>query len=310
MTAISELGAGEFSHQALLYHDDSSYLAGVVPFVLEGLAAGEPVAVAVPGPKLDRIEAALGPAARDVRLLDMAEVGRNPGRIIPSVLHDFADAHQGRVRVLGEPIWPERSSAEYPACVQHEALINASFAGSAVTILCPYDTSRLSEQALADAHATHPVIAEESGTRASEGYAPDEAFSRYNLPLTAPPDAEEFSFDLGSLTKARHVAVARGAALGLSQDRLDDFALAVAELCANSVQHGGGSGVLRVWREHGDVIAEVSDRGYLSDPLAGRRPASPRQLGGRGLLLVHRVVDLVRTHSTPEGTTTRIYLRG
>ncbi|NIJ13297.1 anti-sigma regulatory factor (Ser/Thr protein kinase) [Saccharomonospora amisosensis] len=277
--------------------------------MLDGLDAGVPVAVVVPGPNLDRIEAALGSAARQVRLLDMTDVGRNAGRLIPSVLHDFADAHHSNVRIVGEPIWPERSNEEYAACVQHEALLNAAFAGSAANILCPYDASRLSAQAIADAHATHPIIADESGTRASKAYAPDGALSRYNLPLTAPSDAEELPFDLGSLTKARHFAVARGAAFGLSEDRLDDLALAVAELCANSVQHGGGTGTLWVWREQDHVVAQVHDRGHLKDPLAGRRPVSPHRAGGRGLLLVHQVVDLVRTHSTPEGTTTRVYLR-
>ena len=39
------------------------------------------------------------------------------------------DAHPDKhVRVIGEPIWPGRSDLEYPACVQHEALINRAFA--------------------------------------------------------------------------------------------------------------------------------------------------------------------------------------
>lgn len=309
MTAIAGLGAGEFSHQALLYRDGRGYLAGTVPFVLEGLAAGEPVAVAVPGPSLRHIEQALGSAAQQVRLLDMTAEGRNPGRIISGVLRDFADAHEGRVRIIGEPIWQSRSAEEYPACVQHEALINASFAGLKATILCPYDVSNLSEQALADAHATHPMIVDERGQRASDSYAPDDAVSRYNVPLVAPSEADELPFDLGGLTKARHFAVDRAEALGLAVDRLTDLALAVAELCANSIQHGGGSGVLRVWREPAHVVAEVSDQGRLTDPLTGRRPATPHQVNGRGLLLVHQVADLVRTHATPEGTTTRVYLR-
>jgi hypothetical protein len=33
------------------------------------------------------------------------------------------------------------------------------------------------------------------------------------------------------------------------------------------------------------------------------------QLGGRGLLMVHSLADLVRTTSGPDGTTTRTYWR-
>ena len=115
-----------------------------MPFIRDGLAAGEPVAVAVPGPNLRLIRDALGADAAQVLLRDMTVAGRNPGRIIPTVLLAFANAHPGRrVRLIGEPIWPGRSAAEYPACAQHEALINAAFAGRPATILCPYNTELL-----------------------------------------------------------------------------------------------------------------------------------------------------------------------
>ena len=84
----------EFVHPALLYRDDEEYLAGTVPFIRDGLAAGEPVAVAVPGPNLELIRDALGADAQRVLLRDMAEAGRNPGRIIPTVLLAFANAHR------------------------------------------------------------------------------------------------------------------------------------------------------------------------------------------------------------------------
>lgn len=97
----------------------------------------------------------------------MTRAGLNPGRIIPSVLRAFADAHQDvHVRIIGEPVWHGRTAVEYPACVQHEALINRAFAGRDVTILCPYDGRALSPDVIADAHATHPVVIS-SGLRAS-----------------------------------------------------------------------------------------------------------------------------------------------
>lgn len=146
-----------FAHPALLYRDEQEYLAGTVPFIHQRLDAGEPVAV--PEANLALIRTALGERPAQVRLLDMAQAGRNPGRIIPRVLRAFADAHsEGRVRIIGEPIWVGRTEAEYPACVQHEALINLAFKGREVTILCPYDASRLNETAQADALATHPTI--------------------------------------------------------------------------------------------------------------------------------------------------------
>ena len=129
-----------FVHPALFYRSDEEYVAGTVPFLLEGLAASEPLAVAAPVPRLELIATALGAAAEAVHFVDMTRAGQNPGRIIPSVLRAFADARAGgRVRIIGEPIWSGRTAVEYPACVQHEALINAAFRRRDVIILCPYD---------------------------------------------------------------------------------------------------------------------------------------------------------------------------
>src|SRR5690349_5948381 len=151
--------AAAFAHPALLYRDTGEYLAGTLPFIRDGLAAGEPVAVAVPGPHLELLRDALGADAGRVRLLDMRVVGGNPGRILPGVLLAFANAHADRrVRIIGEPIWPGRTPVEYPACAQHEALINAAFAGRAATVLCPYDTGRLDPAWIRDSYRTHPVL--------------------------------------------------------------------------------------------------------------------------------------------------------
>ncbi|NKQ24247.1 anti-sigma factor RsbA family regulatory protein [Streptomyces galbus] len=300
-----------FVHPALFYRDEQEYLAGTLPFLEAGLTAGDPVAVAVPAANLRLIREGLGPAADAVLLLDMQEAGRNPGRIIPGVLRAFADAQPSgrRVRIIGEPIWAGRSATEYPACAQHEALINAAFTGREVSILCPYDESRLDDRTLTDAHATHPVVipAGSAEERPSEAYDPDGVVASYNLPRPAAPRVPARHFDGACLPTARQHAMEEGRRLGLTGTRLGDFALAASELSTNSVLHGGGSGELRVWAEDGRVVCEVRDRGRIDDPLAGRRPPRRDQLGGRGLLLVNLVADLVRLHTGDRGTTVRAY---
>jgi hypothetical protein len=173
-----------FTHPAVFYRDTPGYLAASVPFILGGHASDEPVAVAVPSPNLRAIQhelAARGGQVDQVQWLDMTDAGRNPGRIIPSVLRAFADRHTGRrVRIIGEPIWAERSHDEYPACVQHQALINAAFEHRRATILCPYDAQRLSPVALADAALTHPILVEADQWRHSTDYAADHIVSTYN----------------------------------------------------------------------------------------------------------------------------------
>lgn len=298
-----------FVHPALFYRGKEQYTAGTVPFLVEGLAAGEAVAVAVPGPNLDLIRAEMGASATEVTFLDMTRAGRNPGRIIPGVLRAFADAHPaGRVRIIGEPIWAGRSAAEYPACVQHEALINAAFQGREVTILCPYDADALEPEVLADAYATHPVVIDTGVEQASDAYDPELVVARYNQPLVHPPGAASLSFEAESLPQARAFAVREAEQLGLAEERMQDLTLAVAELTTNSVVHGGGSGTLRIWAEGEQIVCEVHDRGRLTDPLAGRRPPARDQLGGRGLMLVHYIADLVRLYTAQDSTTIRFYL--
>ncbi|MFC5824285.1 anti-sigma factor RsbA family regulatory protein [Nonomuraea insulae] len=300
--------AEPFLHPALLYSGDREYVAATTAFVREGLAGGEPVAVAVPAANLALIEAALGPAAADVLLLDMQEAGRNPGRIIPAVLRAFADRHpDDHVRIIGEPIWPGRTAMEYPACAQHEALINLSFTGRRVTILCPYDVVGLGAEVISEAARTHPVLRDASREWFSADYAPELVVDGHNRPLDEPETCLSLFFDHTNLSAVRILAAREGEAMGFCGDRLDDIRLAVAELGANSLDHGGGSGTLRVWAEGGRLVCEVSDAGHITDPLVGRRPVDPREAGSRGLLIVNLLADLVRVHTRAGATTIRVY---
>jgi len=302
----------EFVHPALLYRNDEEYLAGTVPFIRDGLAAGEPVAVAVPGPNLELIRRALGADAQRVLLRDMTAAGRNPGRIIPTVLLAFADTHPGqRVRLIGEPIWAGRSATEYPACAQHEALINAAFAGRRATILCPYNTHLLDPVWVTDAYKTHPVIWDGNHRFDSSHYNdPTVVAAGFNLPLTGPPaGAATTTVDLDNLPAVRRFVAGHANRAGLTPERVADLTLAVNELAANAVEHGDGTGEIALWTEQDRLICQVTDRGHLSHPLAGRIPVPANsQSGGRGLLLINQLCDLVRVHTTPAGTTTHIHL--
>ena len=302
------------AHHALFYRDAAGLLAGVVPFLLDGLAQGAAVGAALPGAHLRLVRSALGAAANRVRLFDMTEVGRNPGRILAEVIFPVVEERPDvPARIVGEPVWAGRPDREYPACVQHEALVNLAVADRAVLVLCPY-AAHLPPSVLADAAATHPCLVRDGVERPSAHYAPATAIRRTAGPLPEPPVAAVFAFDGRRLAAARRFAGAEGAAAGLDDDRVFDLVLATGELAANSIRHGGGRGTVRVWTEAepdapGPLVVEVADAGRLDDPLAGRRPAGPDQRGGRGLLMVHHLADLVRTATGPDGTTTRTWWR-
>jgi anti-sigma regulatory factor (Ser/Thr protein kinase) len=302
--------AEPFVHPALFYRGDEEYLTGTVAFITDGIAAGDAVAVSVPGRQLALLRSALGVAAEQVLMLDMTEVGRNPGRIIPGVLRAFADAHPDqRVRIIGEPIWPSRSAVEYPACAQHEALINHAFAGRPVTILCPYDAEGLSDDVLADAMRTHPVIMDKTGTYDSDRYDPDVVVADHNTPLPVPADAVELIINPPDLGWLRREVAAFGLRRGLTEDQTDNLVLVITELATNSVEHAGGPAAVFLGGTGADVVCQVRDTGHITDLLAGRRPVPIDQLRGRGLLMVNQLADLVRVHTTPDGTTVQIHLR-
>ncbi|MEV4756890.1 sensor histidine kinase [Micromonospora sp. NPDC049559] len=310
---FSNPDAQHFDHPALLYRGIDEYLAGTLPFIRAGLDAGDPVLVAVPGANLAAIRAALGDDASRVRLDDMTVAGRNPGRIIPGVLLAFARAHPGRrPRIIGEPIWPGRSELEYPACAQHEALINAAFAGRNAEILCPYDLADLDQRAIDDAYRTHPTLAMGARRWASPRYGdPLAVAADFNRPLPPPPGhAPTLPVTFDGLSALRHAVARYATTAGLPDDRVEDLVLAVGELAANTVEHAGGTGSVTLWTDEEHLVCQVSDGGHLTDPLAGRiPPAGTAATGGRGLVIVNQLCDLVRVHTRPGATTVRLYLR-
>jgi anti-sigma regulatory factor (Ser/Thr protein kinase) len=307
--------AEPFEHLGLLYRDGAEYAAGCAAFVRRGLQAGQPVLVSVPAANGAVLRDALDPLeSRRIRFFDMQAEGRNPGRIIPGVLLEFAARHSGtRVWIVGEPIWPGRTPMEYPACAAHEALINVAFHGRDAAILCPYDAAGLSAEAVADAWRTHPVVIDGAGTKVSDHYGdPVATAARFNQPLPPPPrEAARFPFSSPEQLNGLRKAVGRHAmAAGLGRDSAYDVQVAVNELMTNSLEHSSGrDGVLSVWREPGMLVCQVDDGGHLADPMAGRIPGRPGALGGHGLVLVNHLVALLRIHTTPGGTSLRVHKR-
>ncbi|MET8162409.1 sensor histidine kinase [Sphaerisporangium sp. NPDC005289] len=303
--------AGPFEHIGLFYRDLDQYASGCAAFVRRALASGDPALVAVPGGNGELVRARLGADGDAVTFADMARAGRNPGRIIPSVLLAFAGAHPGRrVWIIGEPIWKGRSAVEYPACVAHEALINAAFAGRDAAILCPYDASALAPSALADAERTHPILEDADGSRASAAYGdPLETAAAFDWPLPAPPeDAERYTFTgVGALPGVRDFLTVRAMAEGLAGERVVELLLAMNELATNTTEYTTGPATLTVWAEDGVLACQLDDTGHIADPMTGRVPPADGATRGRGVLIANELADLVRIHHRPAGTSVRLH---
>jgi anti-sigma regulatory factor (Ser/Thr protein kinase) len=301
--------AGTLEHDALFYTDAASYRSGCLDFVRTGLEQDEPVLVAVPQPGLGLLRSALSEAeSARVRTADMAQAGRNPGRIIGTVLTAFVREHSGqRVRIIGEPIWAGRSEDEYPACAEHEALINVALGEAPAYILCPYDVRRLEREWLTDATRTHPTLAADGDRWESPAYTDPVALAAYFDQAPEPaPDVLVIGPTTGPST-ARRFVHDYAQAVGMSEGRLRNLRTAVQELVVNTVVHAGGSGILMIWTRGRQVVCQVQDGGRITDPLVGRRPPAPPEVG-HGLFTVHQVCDLVRVHRRRDGTLVRIHV--
>lgn len=305
-----ESAAGGLRHLALLYQGTADYLAAVLGWIQAALARAEPVFVAVPGPASAQLRQDLGASSPGVQFADMAELGRNPARIISAFIA-FAAEHGGRpVCCLSEPVWPSRSAAEVRETARNEALVNVALAGLPAMVLCPYNTGALRPSVIAGARRTHPAIMHDGTLRESPGY-PGSELPRpaWDRPLPLPPRrAESLTYD-SDLRALREFVTRHASRSGLAEDRTTDLVLSVSEVAANTLRHTRQPGRVRAWRTRDEFLCQVTDSGQINDPLAGLHPPSASQLGGQGLWVVNKVCDLVELRTGPDGTTIRMHMR-
>lgn len=311
MPASTAPSSRAFDHLALMYAGVEGFVAGTVPFLRDGVAAGEPMLVVVAAAKLAALRAALGRDADRVHFADMAEVGHNPARIIPA-WRAFLDANGGgtrRVRGIGEPVYAERTAAELVECQLHESLLNVAFEGSGSwSLLCPYDTEALPAAVIAEAERSHPVVMVGGERRLSRTYRQPDEIAPFDRPLPAAVGAvTDVPFASGrDLAAVRSVVGDFAAGAGLPPSVAAELVLAVHEVVTNSVRHGGGQGMLRLWIDGAEVVCEVRDAGRIGDPLVGRARPGPEAIRGRGMWMANQLCDLVQIRSQADGAVVRL----
>jgi anti-sigma regulatory factor (Ser/Thr protein kinase) len=308
--------AGSFQHDALFYSGIPEFVDRTSTFIRDSVSEGEPILIVVSAEKIELLRDELKGDPEGVRFADMATVGQNPARIIPAWREFVAEqAPSGRrFRGIGEPIWATRSASELVECERHEALLNLAFAGTpAWWLACPYDTQSLPPTVLDEAKRNHSHLVQGSERLESSIYRGlDDVDRPFEVPLPEPPGpAIEYAFgpDGESLSAVRVQVGEAASAFGLEAARGGDLVLVVNEVVTNSVRHGGGHGLLRIWEEDSSLICEVSDAGRIEDPLVGRRKPPPDRGSGFGLWLANQLCDLVQIRSFPTGSVVRLHLQ-
>jgi anti-sigma regulatory factor (Ser/Thr protein kinase) len=127
------------------------------------------------------------------------------------------------------------------------------------------------------------------------------------VPPPSVPGAVSLTFTT-DLAEVRELVRSCSKDAGLSEKRAIDLVIAVGEVAANTVQHAQTAGTLDIWQDAGEIICQITDAGFISDPLAGSRAPAAGATEGYGLWMVNQVCDKVDIHSDETGTTIRMHM--
>ncbi|HYP45292.1 MAG TPA: sensor histidine kinase [Propionibacteriaceae bacterium] len=303
-------GNGSYRHEALLWREPEDFLSWTVPFVCEGITAGDAVMVAVTELRACWLREALGDAAAEVRFVDMAKLGSNPGRIL-SGWRGFLDEHTGRgaaVRGVGEPVWAGRRPEEILECQLTEALLNIAVQpDTPFWLLCPYELTRLEDSMVEQVYRSHPAVVADQQYRGSHRYGGrDLVETAWSSDLPAVEGiCSEMVFSRHDLQSVSSFVAARAYAVLLGPDRAAELAVVIQQLAAGCLHRGASGGTVRVWVRPDALVCEVHDGGSAVDPLVGREP--PARDRRHAFWTANELCDLVQVRSNSAGTTVRVH---
>ena len=311
----SERGsAGGFLHDALLYDSVDELTRVAVPFVLEGLDAGD-AAVITAGARTTGVLTEAVDGDPRVHVVDPSDVyrARTPAAITAfrRLAERSAAEGIGRVRVVGEVDFG-RTERDWLEWQRYEAVINIALAPWPLWGLCVFDTQRLPEQVLVSTLRTHPNLVTPQG-RGSNSLFGDPV--RYLRSLPVPPEPLEntpprlAASDVSDFIGLRHAVAAELGTVDAPREVLEDFLIAVDEMTSNAVRHGHPPVDVALWISSDELVCTIRDRGRgWDDPSAGYGPAHGGDLshGGMGLWLARQLCDHVDITHPGEGVTVRL----
>jgi anti-sigma regulatory factor (Ser/Thr protein kinase) len=303
--------AGHF-HEAGFYRSDAEFRALIVPFVEEGIAAGEPVILGYD----DRKNALLRSWLSDPSAADFAgdaSLYAKPTLAIAAYrrLFEFHMAMgAGQIRIAGDVPHPG-NGRRFQGWDRYESAINTVWEDFPVWGRCLYDASTAPPEVLEVAERTHPHIVSPSGERRESG--------RYQDPLVFEgmpyvPDPLEGSTPLAELVDrpaadARH-ALQRIVGGHFADFLLEDLLIGVTEAVTNVHRHGRPPATVRIWAAADHVVVTVHDTGQgPAAPLAGLVPMpsdAPERHLGMGLWITHQLDLDVTLRRASDGFTVRL----
>ncbi|HEV2636042.1 MAG TPA: sensor histidine kinase [Actinocrinis sp.] len=306
MTSTETGPAPGVTHMLYPYADQDQYLSGTLAYIEHARVSGGTVVVAAKPSRREELLPHL-PDGDTVVFVDPTAASRNPGRFIPAWQEWIGQVAKDRpVHGINESVWSGRTAAHVSELRYQEWLLNRAFAQApAWSLMCPFDTAEQDATVVTAIAGCHPLLWDGTKGVPSTGYIVGD----YTFEALADPSGpvQHVVYDLSTLGAMRETASRFASDCGLAADRMRDLKLAVSEVAANSIRHGGGRGEALLWCTDQSVMCELTDSGVIADPLVGLVRPTTGQIGGRGLWFVNNLCDLVEVRSSP-GKGTRVRL--
>lgn len=302
-----------YFHQAAFYESDEEFLAVVVPFLTDGVNAGEPTLVTLGEANSRLVRSALADTD-GISFVPAETQYARPAASIRSyqaMMADYTERGASQIRIVGDVPHPG-FGVEWGWWARYEAAVNHAYDAYPVWGLCPYDVRSTPQDVLADVARTHPHLATVDGAHVSNPDFVDPAGFLLGLMNTAPPHEPELPAIVltDPTSKAARTAVQSAAAQRLSRvpdTAVQDMVFAVSEGVENATLYGCGPTTVQIWSYRDRLVAHVTDTGSgPANPYIGLVRAGDTATAGVGLWLAHQMCADVTFHRHPEGFTLRI----
>jgi anti-sigma regulatory factor (Ser/Thr protein kinase) len=296
-------------HNALVYESDEAYVERSTAFLRSALEAGEGALAAGTRDRLALVREGLDGDAREVSFVDNGSTYTRPARTLAAYYRLLNDVTRDRraARLVAEVDYGP-TPAEWEQWAAYEAIFNVANAHLPAWVVCTYNGSTLPDRMRESVWQSHPEVAAQD-LQHSEQFEDPATMVRALTPDPRPlPGLRSIppGDDLEGFRERLSCALDEE---GVAGSKALDMLVAANEVASNALRHGGELVELRVGRDEGRFVCEVSDSGSgFDDPLAGYIPPRDERQSGPGLWVARQLARRVEFLPSPDRFTVRLWL--